>query len=55
MKAPDIDKPFHVSHTNGDLIKGFLTMPDAEADAKERNLRALDLGLRARYLAAPKP
>ena len=55
MKNPDVDKPFHVLYANGDFIKGFMTMPDAETDAKERNQRALDLGLRARYLAAPKP
>ena len=55
MRNPDVDKPFRVSHTNGDLIKGFMTMPDAETDAKERNQRAIDLGLSARYLAAPKP
>ncbi len=54
-KIPDVERPFHVSFTHDELIKGFMTMEAAEADAKERNLRALDLGLHACYLAAPKP
>lgn len=50
-KILDKNMLFRVSHTNGDIIKGFPTMPSAEADAVDRNKRALDLGSRARYIA----
>ncbi|KKL63094.1 hypothetical protein LCGC14_2178570 [marine sediment metagenome] len=54
-KIPDIERPYRVSHTNGDIIKGLMTIEAAEADAKERNQRALDIGFRARYIASAKP
>ncbi len=54
-KIPDAERPFHVSFTHDELVKGFMTMEAAEADAKERNQRALDIGSRARYLATAKP
>lgn len=50
-----LDDPFRVSHTNGDVVAGFKDLQSAENDAAERNERALKLGLRARYLAGPKP
>lgn len=53
-----LDDPFRVSHTNGDVVAGFSDLQSAEDDAKERNQRALRLGLRARYIAGslhPEP
>ena len=54
-KIFDKDKPFLVCHTNGDVVKGFDDLASAEADAKERNNRALNLGIRSRYIAGKKP
>lgn len=55
MKVRDIDQPFRVIYTNGDIVKGFLDLKSAEDDAKERNQRAIALGLWSRYLAQAKP
>ena len=49
------DLPFRVSYTNGDIIKGFMTMASAEADAANRNERALNLGSPTRYIATYEP
>jgi len=46
---------FRVVHNNGDVIAGFTTLDDAEADAIERNEKAKTLGLACKYAAIPKP
>lgn len=53
-KVKDSDKPFRVSHDNGDVVKGFDDQHSAEADAVDRNQRARDYGISARYAASAK-
>ena len=52
---PDLKKPFHVVHSNGDLIKGFEDQGSADNDAKDRNARAEILGVSCRYKMILKP
>ena len=47
-KVYEKDKPFRVSHTNGDIVAGFSDLESAQEDAAERNTRAQSLGIRAR-------
>ena len=46
-----LDKPYHVCHTNGDIVQGFEDLPSAKADATDRNKRSAKLLLAARYAA----
>lgn len=54
-KNPDLEKPFHVVHSNGDLIKGFLDEVSAIKDAEERNIKAEKLGIKSCYKSISKP
>lgn len=54
-KVTYLDKPFRVSHENGDVIQGFDDLASAEADAEDRNARAKQLKLTCSYAASAKP
>lgn len=54
-KPSILDKPWRVVHSNGDVVAGFDDEQCAEDDAVERNKRADEFGIAARYTAAPKP
>ena len=50
--AKDLDKPFHVCQIgapNGGFCKGFDSEDEANADAKERNAKAQEMGIKATY------
>lgn len=47
-------KPWRVSHPNGDCVAGFDIERDATDDAKERNVRAEIQSLGIRYTAGPR-
>ena len=49
------EKPFRVSHDNGDVVAGFEDLESAKADAIERNQQAIDLGLPVRYHSGRRP
>lgn len=49
------DKPFRVTHPNGDVVAGFLDLDSAEIDAKARTERALSLGLDIHYDSCVNP
>lgn len=48
--------PFHVRTAKGNnLTEGYVKESDAQADAKDRNARASELGLSESYEVVPNP
>ena len=57
-ESKPIDRPFHVRLVDADGSRGFTagynTVEEAEKSAADRNARAEELGIKARYAAVPK-
>lgn len=45
QKIETKDKPFHVIHSNGDIVAGFDDQQSAIDDATDRNIKARELNL----------
>lgn len=54
MDSP-INQPYHVRTDGGIFVSGHETATQADKDAAERNERAEKLGIKTRYVSAPKP
>jgi len=50
-----LQQPWRVSHSNGDVVAGFESEGDAKLNAQMRNVKAVELGIDARYTHGPKP